>query len=133
MATQHLLIQLGLDKTTKVIPSLKNVGEKIMFIQELSYVEMISEETNVEGGYTQANAGSNANVSGFSGSVQTSADTNSSSYPGYGYPYYPYSYPYYPYGGGSYSSASTSGSAQVFLGNANCSSGANSSASGYYY
>ena len=98
-----------------------------MFIQELNYVEMISEETNVEGGYTQANAGSNANVSGFSGSVQTSAYSSASSYPRYSYPFY------YPYGEGDYSSASTYGSAQILLGDANSSSWANSSASSGYY
>jgi hypothetical protein len=67
---------LGLEKN-KNITSL-HLGEKIMLIQDLNHVEMISEETNLEGG-----AGSIAQSGGFSVGVitanQSSASTNAQS------------------------------------------------------
>ncbi|MEY3870148.1 MAG: hypothetical protein RLZZ338_4039 [Cyanobacteriota bacterium] len=78
-----------------------------MLIQDLNHVEMISEETNLEGGLTQAQAGSAGSVSALLGSVQTFAATSSSS--NYGYYYYS------PY---NTSSAQTKASAQVLFGSA---------------
>ncbi|MEY3870147.1 MAG: hypothetical protein RLZZ338_4038 [Cyanobacteriota bacterium] len=93
-----------------------------MLIQDLNHVEMISEETNLEGGLTQAQAGSSGFVIGFLGSLKSSAETSSSS--NYGYRYY---------GQSNTSSAKTQASAVVFDGFATVSSGASSTAGGYYY
>ncbi len=61
-----------------------------MIISDLEHLEVVSEETNVEGGFASANAGAGASASG-NNFAATSTSTYTSATSGYYY-YYPYYY-----------------------------------------
>ncbi|MGL4377215.1 MAG: hypothetical protein ACRCT1_12300 [Microcoleaceae cyanobacterium] len=80
---------LGLEKNKNITSFIYSfIGEKIMLIQDLNHVEMISEETHLEGG-AFSSSGAGAFSTGLITGNQSSASTNAQS--GYNYYWYGYS------------------------------------------